>query len=166
MSAAAIPATPASSAPRKRSPMPSALITALLLIVIFYFGKPVLMPLALSALFAFLLSPIVNYLHRWRLPRAVAVLIVTLFVFSLLGVIGWVIGREFSALATSLPNYKDNITQRVFSFYSSSRGGVMEKLQDLKTTIKATSEAAAKEVAPEMGPDGKPAPGTPGQCLL
>ena len=158
---AAIPVVPASSPPRKRSPMPAALITALLLLVIFYFGKPVLMPLALSALFAFLLSPIVNYLHRWRLPRAVAVLIVTLFVFSLLGVIGWVIGREFSALASSLPNYKDNITQRVISFYSSSRGGVMEKLQDLKTTIKATSEAAAKEATPEIGPDGKPAPGRP-----
>ena len=141
----------------KRTPL-LGLATGLLLVVVFYFGKPVLMPLALAALLAFLLSPIVNVLHRWRLPRAVAVLLVTVFVFSVLGVIGWVIGREFTSLAASLPNYKDNITQRINSFYTSSRGGVMEQLQELKTTIEESTEAAAKNAPgagggePEVGP--------------
>ncbi len=108
------------------------------------------MPLALSVLFAFFLSPVVNLLQRWRLPRAMAVVMVTLCVFSLLGVIGWVIGREFTSLASSLPNYKENITQRINAFYSSSRGGVMGQLLKLKTSIEASSEAAAN------GPENTP----------
>lgn len=129
---------------RKR-PLLYGLATALLLIIIFYFGKPVLMPLALSGLFAFLLNPIVNLLHRWRLPRAIAVMVVTLSVFTLLGVVGWVIGREFSSLAASLPSYKDNIRQRVVSFYAGSRGGVLDNIKDIKTTIEETTAAASKE---------------------
>ena len=148
-------------------PLPG-LITGVLLVVIFYFGKAVLMPLALAALFAFLLSPIVNALHRFRLPRALAVVLVTLCVFSLLGAIGWVIGQQFSSLATSLPNYKDNIRHRIVSFHQSGRGGVMENLQDIRTTIEKTNEEASKALPPKEGdppalaePAPAPAPAPP-----
>ena len=104
------------TSPIKKSrmvPLPG-LVTGVLLVVIFYFGKAVLMPLGLAVLFAFLLNPIVNALHRLRLPRALAVVLVTLSVFSLLGAIGWVIGQQFSSLATSLPNYKENMDLQGF----------------------------------------------------
>jgi predicted PurR-regulated permease PerM len=139
----------------KRFALPG-FVTAILIVVVFYFGKPVLMPLALAVLFAFLLNPLVNFLHRCRMPRALAVVLVTLSVFSFLGIMGWVIGREFSSLAASLPNYKDNIRHRIVSFHQSGRGGVMEKLQDIKETIKESSAAAAT-APPE--PDIPPASG-------
>ena len=125
----------------KRVALPG-LITGLLTVGFLYFGKPVLMPLALAALFTFLLSPLVQWLQRLRLPRALAVLIVTLSVFSLLGFLGWVIGREFSSLAASLPNYKDNIRHRIVSFHESGRGGVIENLKDIRTTIAESSTVA------------------------
>ena len=154
------------SSPVKTSrtvPLPG-LIIGVLLVVIFYFGKAVLMPLALAALFAFLLNPIVNALHRLRLPRALAVVLVTLFVFSLLGAIGWVIGQQFSSLAASLPNYKDNIRHRIVSFHQSGRGGVMENLKDIRTTIEKTNEEASKTLPPKEGDppaQAEPAPAPP-----
>ncbi|MDB6068931.1 MAG: family transporter [Verrucomicrobiales bacterium] len=151
---------PPRSSSGRRGPL-AGLLTAVLLIAVFYFGKPVLMPLALSLLLAFLLSPVVNLFHRWRLPRAVAVLLVTLFVFTLLGVMGWVIGREFSSLAASLPNYKDNIRSRIVSFQRTNQGGVMDKLQDIRTTIEETT---ANPPPPEADPNNPAAPnpdGTP-----
>ena len=131
----------------KRHPLP-ALATGLLVIAMLYFGKPVLMPLALAALFAFLLNPLVNFLQRWRMPRALAVLLVTLCGFSILGVLGWVIGREFTSLAASLPNYQDNITQRVNDFKDSRRGGVLDKLVDLKRSVEKSSEGKSTPDAP------------------
>ena len=146
--------------PSKRNSLP-ALSTGLLLIVILYFGKPVLMPLALAALLAFLLNPMVNVLHRWRLPRALAVLLVTLCGFSLLGVLGWVIGRESASLAASLPNYQANITQRINGFYDSKRGGLLEKLWDFKRNIEKTTEAASAQAAAKEGPSPRPEGGEP-----
>ena len=131
----------------KRVALPG-LITGLLTVGLLYFGKPVLMPLALAALFTFLLSPLVKWLHRLRLPRALAVLIVTLSVFSLLGFLGWVIGREFSSLAASLPNYKDNIRNRIVSLHESGRGGVIENLKEIRTTIAESSTVAQAVPAP------------------
>lgn len=130
-------------------------VSAILIVIVLYCGKPVLMPLALAVLFAFLLSPLVNLLHRCRLPRALAVVLVTLSVFTLLGILGWVIGREFSSLAARLPNYKDNIRHRIISFHQSSRGGVIGKLQDIRTTI-AESNAAASASPGEGEVETKP----------
>ena len=141
-----IPSTVSLTA-RKR-PLLYGLATGLLLVVVFYFGKPVLMPLALAGLFAFLLNPVVNVLHRWRFPRAIAVLVVTLSVFSLLGVIGWVIGHEFSSLAASLPKYNDNIRARVESFYEGSRGGMIDNIKEIKTTIEESTAAASQPKVP------------------
>jgi predicted PurR-regulated permease PerM len=134
--------------PRSRSTLPG-LIIGLAVVTILYFGKPVLMPLALAGLFSFLLSPLVNSLHRLRLPRALAVVLVTLSVFSLLGVLGWVIGRELSSLAASLPNYKDNIRSRIISFHQSGRGGVMDQIKEIKTTIEETNAEAEAEAEAE-----------------
>ncbi len=130
------------------------LITGLLLIAVFYYGKPVLMPLALAGLFSFLLNPVVNFLHRLRMPRALAVVIVTILVFSTIGGIGWVIGKEFSALAGSLDGYKENIQLRVESFRKTQRGGVIEKLEDIRETIKESNLAAERE--PMKDAEGNP----------
>jgi predicted PurR-regulated permease PerM len=120
------------------------------------------MPLALAALFTFLLSPLVNGLHRLRLPRSLAVVLVTLSVFSVLGFLGWIIGQEFSSLATSLPNYKDNIRQRIVSIRESGRGGVIEHLNDIRATI-VESSAAAQAPQPREENSQKPedAPNSP-----
>jgi predicted PurR-regulated permease PerM len=141
----------------KRIPLPG-LVTGLLIVIILYFGKPVLMPLALAGLFTFLLSPLVNALYRLRLPRALAVVLVSISVFSLLGFLGWVIGREFSSLAASLPNYKDNIRHRIVSFHESGRGGVIENLKDIRTTIAESSAAAQTPLPPGVK---SPAPADP-----
>ena len=49
-----------------------------------YFGRDLLIPLALSALLTFLLSPLVTRLERW-LGRIVAVLLVVALIFSATG---------------------------------------------------------------------------------
>lgn len=138
---------------RKLLPLLS-LVTGLLVILIFYYGKPVLMPLALSGLFAFLLNPVVNFLHRRRLPRTVAVIIVTLSAFSIIGGIGWVLGSEFKGLAESLPRYRGHIVERIKSFHEAGKDGVVGKLTEMKQAIETATEPKEEMVTPT----GKPKP--------
>ncbi|RYD36369.1 MAG: AI-2E family transporter, partial [Verrucomicrobiaceae bacterium] len=137
---------------RKLLPLIS-LITGLLVIVIFYYGQPVLMPLALSALFAFMLNPIVNYLHRRRIPRTLAVVLVTLSVFSLLGGLGWILGREFKALADDLPKYQGHIQHRIEEVQGAGKEGVVGRLTEMKEAIETATAPKDKSAAA-----GEPAP--------
>lgn len=138
---------------RKLLPLLS-LVTGLLVILIFYYGQPVLMPLALSGLFAFLLNPVVNFLHRRRLPRPVAVIMVTISAFSVIGGIGWVLGSEFKGLAESLPKYRANIEHRVEAIRGASKDGVVGRLTEMKQAIQTATEPKEEMVTPS----GKPKP--------
>lgn len=55
-----------------------------------YFAREFLIPLALSALLTFLLSPFVTRQERW-LGRIVAVLFVVALIFSATGGAGWIV---------------------------------------------------------------------------
>src|SRR5688500_19823983 len=72
-----------------------------------FFAREILIPLALSALLTFLLSPLVTTIERW-VGRIAAVLVVVALIFALAGAGGWILTRQLVDLATKLPEYKDN----------------------------------------------------------
>ena len=56
-----------------------------------YFARDVLVPLALAMLLSFLLGPLVTRLERRGVPRAGAVTIVAVVIFTLLGALAWLV---------------------------------------------------------------------------
>ena len=84
----------------------------MLAVAAIYFGKPVLVPLTLAILLTFLLNPVVNLVERTGLPRAAAVLVVVISVFSLLGIVAYAMGRQVTMLAAELPQYKITLSAR------------------------------------------------------
>ena len=54
-----------------------------------YLAKGVLVPLTLAVLLSFLLSPVCDWLERWRLGRIPAVLMTAILGFTLLGIVIW-----------------------------------------------------------------------------
>src|SRR5512134_4188004 len=89
------------------------LLAILLVIAALYLGRPLLMPLALALLVAFLLAPLVNRLERIGLGRATSVLTVILMLGVAAGGIGWMVAREASELADELPNYRKNLRAKI-----------------------------------------------------
>ncbi len=87
------------------------LLTAFIICTL-YFGRELLVPLALAALLTFMLSPLVNRCQRW-LGRVGAVLLVVAVVFSAILAGGWVLTRQAVDVATKLPNYKENIRTKL-----------------------------------------------------
>ena len=73
-----------------------------------YLAKGVLIPLTLAVLLSFLLSPVCDWLERWRLSRIPAVLVTAILGFTVLGAMSWtaavqtVNGPKSSLSATSI----------------------------------------------------------------
>src|SRR5215217_6098784 len=77
-----------------------------------YFGRELLIPLALSALLTFLLAPLVTRMEQWT-GRIAAVLLVVTLIFVGVGAAGWMLTRQLVDLATKLPEYKGNIVTKM-----------------------------------------------------
>jgi predicted PurR-regulated permease PerM len=89
------------------------IVTIVILVAALYFGKELFVPLALAALFSFLLAPIVHGLERLRLGRIVAVVLTTLLVSAGIGALGWVVWRQTSDLADNVERYRANVERKL-----------------------------------------------------
>jgi predicted PurR-regulated permease PerM len=106
-------------------------------------AQDVFIPIALAMLLTFVLSPIVERLQRWRLPRIVAVVVTVAFAFSVLGGLGWLLASQVSTLADDLPQYKHNLTGKIRQV---RRVGKSDSLEKAQSTV--------KEVIGELQKDG------------
>ena len=86
-----------------------------------YFGRDVLIPVALAALLTFLLAPVVSVLQRW-LGRIGAVLLVVLLILTGAGTAAYMLTSQMVDLATKLPDYQQNIQAKLRSFKAPSSG--------------------------------------------
>jgi predicted PurR-regulated permease PerM len=86
-----------------------------------YFGRELLVPLALSVLLTFMLSPLVTRLQRW-FGRVGAVLVVVLMMISATAAVGWVLTRQAVDLANKIPGYKENIQTKLRSIQLPKQG--------------------------------------------
>lgn len=76
-------------------------------VLLLYSLGPILVPFIISALLAWLGDPVADKLEAWRLPRSVAVVVVFIGTFLVLGLllllIAPMVGREFQALTARAP---------------------------------------------------------------
>ena len=118
-----------------------------LIIAVLYWAQAVLVPIAVAVLLTFLLAPAVTWIERWA-SRGVAVGAVALLAFAMLGAGTWAAARELGEFANALPQYRDNIRQKIADVRGAGRGGSVEKVQETLDEIKT-------ELEPEDQPSGE-----------
>lgn len=124
-----------------------AVITFLAVTAALYLGQDVLIPLALALLLSLLLAPVVEAIERLRVPRTVAVALVTLGAAGALAWGGWAVVNQLGSLGRKLPEYKDTLR---------AKAAALEK--PLSRAIGKVQETIA-EVSPDGTPDrGKAEP--------
>lgn len=79
-----------------------------------YFGRELLVPIALSILLTFIVAPLVTRLQRW-IGRIGAVLLVVAMMCGATGAVGWMLTDQAIDLANKLPSYKQNIQDKLRS---------------------------------------------------
>lgn len=80
-----------------------------LLFVIMSYGKFILMPLAFSAFFAMLLSPIVKLFERWKISRAFSILLTLLVVLIVFAGVLTLISAQFIQFAERVPEVTEKL---------------------------------------------------------
>lgn len=123
------------------------LITAGVVIAALYFGKELLMPLALALLLSFLLTPPVTWLERMRLGRAASVAIVLVLAVSIAGGLIWVGVEQLAGVVASLPQYQDNIRLKLQALRNPAGPGLVkaaDTLKNLKNDLGANALKAEK----------------------
>ena len=131
-----------------------------------YFGREVLLPLALAILLSFVLTPPLLLLRRIKLPRVVAVGIVVGAAFAIVFALGWVISREVTQLAADLPSYRFALSEKIKSLRESTAssptleraGEVLSELQKELATPTRPQPPQPNVGAEAERPDDKPVP--------
>jgi len=93
-----------------------------------YFGKPVLMPLALAVLLSFALAPLVALLRHIRLGSIPSVLLSLCVALVLIAAVGTFVGSQLAGLARDLPSYQNNIARKIVSIRGSASDGTLSRL--------------------------------------
>lgn len=164
LQAAIAPATLTSLMPALR--LLTGLLIAAILVAALYLGRSLLIPLALAALFGFLLDPLVRRLHRWGMPRAMSVFLVVALALGAVGGIGVYVTTQLTALSADLPTYRNTIRDklhalRVAASRPSAWDGALKTLQTVQKEINITPSAGSSTTAPAkveiVGPESRPA---------
>ncbi|QIL72843.1 AI-2E family transporter [Diaphorobacter sp. HDW4B] len=122
---------------------------AALVIAALFFGRSVLVPLALAVLLSFVLNPLVVVLKRWGVPKILAVVSVVFAALMVLGVAGLFVGNEVRGLSEQLPSYQSNIRAKLRDLRTQIRApGMFEGAKKTFDVVQREVEAASAESAP------------------
>lgn len=140
-----------------------AAVTAAIVVAGIYFGRSILVPLALAILLAFALAPLVEFLRRLRFGRVPSVMVSVAFAVFVIGVLGTFIGTQFARLAADLPHYQTNLSQKIQSIKGSASGdGVVERavtvFKHLSDQVLNTGQSVVSSTALSGPPQPKPLP--------
>lgn len=124
------------------------LIAVCAVLVGLFFGRPVLIPLALAMVFTFVLAPLVGWLEKSRVGRVPVVVVVMLLVFAVLGSLGWVVTGQLAGIVDQLPSYQTNIQNKIRSL----RLPRSSRLRSASNTV----SAIGKEISAASAPEGDP----------
>lgn len=134
------------------------LIATLAVIALLYFGRDVLLPLALAVLLAFILDPAVTRLRRWGLPRVASVVVVILTMVGVLGATSVFVGRQVVQLGKDLPTYQTTIQQKIRSLRQvTTRQSVVDEASRVIEAVGEEIEGARRDLDPKR-PDRTRAP--------
>jgi len=112
--------------------------------VVIYFGKDIVMPIALGLLFTLTLTPPVRWLRRRGLPAGLAAVLVVLLVGGAVGTGAWFLSAPVSDLIDTAPRIGERIKERVRDVESSA--GAISEISDQIDEIAGEGDAGTTQV--------------------
>jgi predicted PurR-regulated permease PerM len=140
------------------------LASVCVIIAALYFAQEVLIPLALAMLLSFLLTPLVQRLEGWRVPRVPSVIVVVTLALGLVVGMGYIVWNQVIDLTNNLPRYQRNIQAKVERLRPSGEGLVgkwrkaAEDINKAVVATPATTRGATSQPAVGGQPPPNPAP--------
>ena len=122
----------------------------ILVIASLFWARVVLIPMVLAVLLTFILSPLVNMWEKIGLNRVLATVVTVTLALMLFVGIGMTMFWQFKSLATDLPHYQKEITEKIVSIRDAGKGSWWEEaitmIQHITQTVQ--SQTKGKEPMP------------------
>lgn len=115
-----------------------------------------LIPLVFGIFLAYTLNPLVSWLERLRLPRALGATLVTLAIFCGSAAVISTVQGEFQSILEELPTASQKLT-RLISSYTDGKPGAIQKMQAVASQLEqAAAGAEARRAARRAAPAATP----------
>lgn len=128
----------------------SLLIALALVLGFLYWARVIVIPVALSILLTFLLSPIVTWLQQHGVARVVAVVLASSLALSSIAGALWGVTNQIGSLLDAYPQYEDNILSKLHQINERDRDGLLDKLQVI--TQRITDQLANNSAVEDSSP--------------
>jgi predicted PurR-regulated permease PerM len=116
-----------------------------------HWAREVCIPIMLAVLISYALSPIVDFLHRWRVPRALAAAVLLLAIVGGTGGLVYSLGDDAVELIETLPDAAKNL-RRTLREQGLAPGGPIEDMQEAANQLqRAADESAGSQAATPRG---------------
>lgn len=138
----------------------NSLATFVLVVAMLRLAREIVIPVALAALLALLLSPGVNFLMRLGLKKTLAVIAAALVAFAIIAGLAWLVAVQAMNVVQELPRYENNIANKMQRLEAPHPGSPIARLTNL-------FERVQKQIDSERPPAANPPPGVqPGEKPL
>ncbi len=122
-------------------------------VIVLYLARQVFMPFAAALTLTFLLAPVVMWLQKCHLGRVQAVIIVMALSVAGTGTLGWKITGQLLNVLTDLPQYQENIHNKIESLRSPQHGPLSKVSETVKGISQELSTASTPPANPAVGPN-------------
>lgn len=136
----------------------TALVIGVLIVTALYVGRDIIIPIVLGVILAFVLTPIVNFFRRFRIPRAPAVILTVSFTLAVLMTLTFLITTQVGQLAADLPRYEATIQEKVSGIQQGVLGRISSLAEGIGRRFERATEPKASPAENTGAPQVRPVP--------
>jgi len=122
-------------------------LTVLASIYALHWAKAILVPILLGVMFSYALTPVVDTLQRWHVPRAVGAGVVLSTIVLVIGWGGWRLSDDATALIENLPQVAQKLRHAVETPPGKPTPSPIERVQQAANELEQAAQQAASEAA-------------------
>ncbi|MEO8311775.1 MAG: AI-2E family transporter, partial [Caldimonas sp.] len=122
-------------------------LTALASIYALHWAQAILVPILLGAMFSYALTPLVDTLQRWRVPRALGAFAVLTGIVVFIAWGGWALSDDASALIENLPQVAQKVRHGLEGQRGKPTASPIEKVQQAANELEQAAQQAASDAS-------------------
>src|SRR5262249_19623899 len=123
------------------------------IVLVLYFAREVLIPLALAITLNFLLSPMVEWFQKLPMRRMPAVVLAVVISVAGLGRMEWVFASHMLQVANDLPQYQHTIHDKIEALHyppDSALGRAAKSVEEIGDELSDSGTAASPGAQPNL----------------
>ena len=122
-------------------------LAALASVYVLHWAAAVFVPLLLGLMFSYALTPAVNRMVRWHIPRLAASSLLVLGILAGIGTMAYRLSDDASAMIEAIPEVAQKLRRIIEGHRSDGAAATINKVQQAAAELERTAEASATPAA-------------------